>query len=182
MPRSRARVDALKIAERILVIRGQRVLIDADLARLYDVPTARLNQQVRRNLRRFPADFAFHLTKQEHANLMLQSATSSWGGIRKPPLVFTEHGAIMAATVLNSGRAAEMAVYVVRAFVKLRQVLASNADLVGKLVALEKSVATLDDRTRKQFEEISRAISLLMVSPVSESRPIGFTADLDQNL
>lgn len=102
--------------------------------------------------------------------------------MRKPPLVFTEHGAIMAATVLNSGRAAEMAVYVVRAFVKLRQVLASNADLVGKLVALEKSVATLDDRTRKQFEEIYRAISLLMVSPVSESRPIGFTADLDQNL
>jgi hypothetical protein len=86
MPGSRPRVDALEIAERILVLRGQRVMIDADLARLYDVSTARLNQQVRRNLRRFPADFAFRLTKQEHANLMLQSATSSWGGIRKPCL------------------------------------------------------------------------------------------------
>lgn len=109
-----------------------------------------------------------------------QIATSSWGGKRKPPLAFTEHGAIMAASVLNSARAVEMSVYVVRAFVKLRQVLASNADLARKLAALEKSVAALDAGTKNQFEEVYRAIRALMAPAVSKSRPIGFTADIDK--
>ena len=109
---------------------------------------------------------------------MLQNATSSWGGRRKPLLAFTEHGAIMAATVLNSPRAVQMSVYVVRAFVKLREVLAANEDLARKLEALEKSVATLDADTRKQFKEVYRAIRALMTPPVPKSRPIGFTADL----
>lgn len=104
---------------------------------------------------------------------MLHSATSSWGGLRIPPLVFTEHGAIMAATVLESARAAEMAVYVVRASAKPRQVLASNAELARKLEALEKSVATLDARTRRQFEEVYAAIRALMAPAPSKSRPIG---------
>jgi hypothetical protein len=95
------------------------------------------------------------------------------------PLAFTEHGAIMAATVLNSPRAVEMSVYVVRAFVKLREVLASNTELARKLMELEKSVATLDARTRKQFEEVYAAIRALMTPPTLKSRPIGFTADLD---
>jgi hypothetical protein len=168
------------IAQRILVLRGQRVLLDADLAELYGVPTSRLNQQVRRNRKRFPADFIFQVTNQEHANLMLQFATSSWGGTRKPPVAFTEQGAIMAATVLNSPRAVEMSVYVVRAFVKLREMLASNTELARKLEALEKSVATLDARTRKQFEEVYSAIRALMAPPVQKTRPIGFTADLDK--
>ena len=96
-------------------------------------------------------------------------------------MAFTEHGAIMAATVLNSPRAVEMSVYVVRAFVKLREVLASNAGLARKLKVLEKSVATLDARTRRQFEEVYGAIRALMAPATSKSRPIGFTADLDQD-
>jgi hypothetical protein len=109
--------------------------------------------------------------------LKLQNATSSWGGRRKPPLVFTEHGAMMAASVLNTPRAVGMSVYVVRAFVKLRQVLASNALLARKLDALEKSVATLDASTRRQFEEVYAAIRALMAPPAARKRPIGFTAD-----
>ena len=176
-PRTHAN-DLVGIAQRILVLRGQRVLLDADLAELYGVPTSRLNQQVRRNRKRFPADFIFQVTNQELANLMLQFATSSWGGTRKPPVAFTEQGAIMAATVLNSPRAVEMSVYVVRAFVKLREVLASNTELARKLEALEKSVATLDTRTRKQFEEFYSAIRALMAPAKPKTRPIGFTADL----
>jgi hypothetical protein len=98
---------------------------------------------------------------------------------RTAPLAFTEHGAIMAATVLNSPRAVEMSVYVVRAFIKLREVLASNTVLARKLEVLEKSVATLDARTREQFEEVYRAIRALMAPPAPKSRPIGFAVDLD---
>ncbi len=99
---------------------------------------------------------------------------------RTTPFAFTEHGAIMAATVLNSPRAVEMSVYVVRAFVKLRQVLASNTELAHKLEALEKSLATLDARTRKQFEEVYLAIRALMAPPAPKTRPIGFTADIEK--
>jgi hypothetical protein len=170
--------DPTAISRRILLLRGQRVLLDASLATLYAVSTKRLNQQVRRNLGRFPADFVFQLTAKELSNLRLHFATSSWGGLRYRPFVFTEHGSIMAATVLNSPSAVEMSVYVVRAFVKLREVLASNTELAHKLEALEKSVATLDDRTRKQFEEVYSAIRALMARPAPQSRPIGFTADI----
>jgi hypothetical protein len=126
---------------------------------MYGVTTARLNQQVNRNTSRFPMDFSFPLTTQELANLMLQFATSSLragthGGTRKPPRVFTEHGAIMAAMVLNSPRAVQMSVYVVRAFVKLREVLASNTTLARRLETLERSVAALDADTRKQFDQV----------------------------
>jgi len=170
MPSPTRANDPAGIAHRILVLQGQRVMLDADLARLYGVPTSRLNEQVRRNSNRFPDDFAFNLTKQELAILMPQIATSSWGGRRKPPLVFTEHGAIMAAAVLNSPRAVEMSVYVVRAFVKLREVLSSNTELARKLESLEKSVVTLDVRTRKQFEEVYKAIRALMAPPAAKTR------------
>jgi hypothetical protein len=173
--------DPMGIAQRILVLRGQRVLLDADLAELYGVPTRRLNEQVRRNSSRFPNDFMFQLTINELQVNRSQFATGSrkHRDPRFMPLAFTEHGAIMAATVLNSPRAVEMSVYVVRAFVKLREVLASNTELARKLMALEKSVATLDARTRKQFEEVYAAIRALMTPPTLKSRPIGFTADLD---
>jgi len=129
------------IASRIVSMRGQRVLIDADLAAMYGVTTARLNQQVNRNEQRFPPDFSFRLTPQELANLMLQFATSSsprqsHGGTRKLPRAFTEHGAIMAATILNSPRAIQMSVFVVRAFVRFRKSLATHKDLARELEAL----------------------------------------------
>jgi hypothetical protein len=167
--RAPAEIAPAQIVARILSVRGQRVLLDADLAALYGVTTARLNQQVNRNLDRFPADFIFHLTDQELENLMLQFATSSLrvrahGGHRKPPRMFTEHGAIMAATVLNSPRAVQMSVYVVRAFVKLREVLASNSTLSKRLEVLERSVAALDAGTRKQFDQVYEAILGLMRS------------------
>lgn len=171
--------DPSGIAQRILVLRGQRVLLDADLAALFGVAVRRLNEQVRRNRARFPDDFAFYLSINELGNLKSQIATSSWGGKRKPPLAFNEHGAIMAATVLNSARAVEMSIYVVRAFVKLREALASNTELARKLEALEKSVSTLDARTRRQFEEVYLAIRALMAPPAAKTRPIGFTADLE---
>ena len=100
------------ITRAILVLRGRRVLLDAELAVLYGVTTRRLNEQVRRNRKRFPDDFLFELTTEEYANLKSRFATSSWGGRRKRPLAFTEHGAIQAATILNSPRAVEMSVYV----------------------------------------------------------------------
>jgi hypothetical protein len=182
MPSSIRKADPAGITQRILIIRGQRVLLDSDLAKLYGVQTERLNQQVRRNQGRFPDDFVFRLTIKEIRDNRLQFA----GGSRKHrdlrfrPLAFTEHGAIMAATVLNSPRAVEMSLYVVRAFVKLREVLASNTELAGKLAALEKSVATLDAKTRRQFEEVYGAIRALMAPVAAKSRPIGFTANVEQ--
>jgi hypothetical protein len=172
MPSPTRADDPVGITQRILVLRGQRVLLDSDLAELYEVSTARLNQQVRRNRDRFPDDFVFHLEIKELQSRRLQFATTSrrFRNLRFPPLAFTEHGAIMAATVLNSPRAVEMSVYVVRAFVKLREVLASNTELARKLEALEKSVATLDARTRKQFEEVYKAIRALMTPTAPKSR------------
>ena len=172
-------IDPADISSRILVLRGQRVLLDTDLAALYGVPTKVLNQAVRRHNERFPADFSFRLNdveKSEVVTICDHLVRIKYSSVR--PLAFTEHGAIMAATVLNSPRAVEMSVYVVRAFVKLRQVLAANEELAHKLEALEKSVATLDADTRKQFKEVYRAIRALMTPPVAKSRPIGFTADL----
>jgi hypothetical protein len=117
---------------------------------------------------------------EELTNLKLHFATSSWGGRRKLPLAFTEHGAIMVATILNSPRAVEMSVYVVRAFVKLRELLASNKALAQKLERLERSLLALDLKTQNQFKEVYEAIRALMVAPSSRKRPIGFTADLDE--
>jgi hypothetical protein len=182
MPSTRNHAELAAVADRILTIRGQRVLLDTDLAELYRVPTERLNQQVRRNRARFPADFVIQLEINELRIRRLHSASASrrFRNPRYPPLAFTEHGAIMAATVLNSPRAVEMSIYVVRAFVRLREILASNTDLARKLEALEKSVATQDARTRRQFEEVYAAIRALMAPPAPKSRPIGFTADIDR--
>ncbi|HZV66461.1 MAG TPA: ORF6N domain-containing protein, partial [Telluria sp.] len=125
------------ITQRIVLLRGQKVLIDSDLAALYGVATRRLNEQVRRNLERFPQDFIFEVTNDEFSNLKSHFATSSWGGRRKRPLAFTEHGAIMAASVLKSPRAVDVSVYVVRAFVQLRELVVSNKELALRLDDLE---------------------------------------------
>ena len=162
-----------RIAHSIVVLRGHRVLLDSDLARLYEVATKRLNEQVTRNIHRFPEDFMFRLTHAEvDAVNRLQFATDSQKhrDPRFPPYVFTEHGAIMAATVLNSARAVEMSIYVVRAFVQLRNVLASNKELAQKLSDLERRVDSHDSA----IVGILKTIRELMNLPEKESRPIGF--------
>jgi phage regulator Rha-like protein len=135
------------ITQSILDLRGHRVLLDADLAELYGVTTKSFNQQIRRNRERFPEDFMFQLTDEESAILrshFVTSSSSKWGGRRYRPYAFTEHGAIMAATVLNSARAVDVGVYVVRAFVKLREMLASNKELAKKLEKLERKLDSHD--------------------------------------
>jgi hypothetical protein len=158
------------------------VLLDSDLAALYGVATKALNQAVRRNQRRFPSDFLVQLTTEEWMALRSQSVTleTGRGQYRKYlPFAFTEHGAIMAATVLSSEQAIDMSIYVVRAFLRLRQLIASNTDLTRKLAVLERSVSTLDADTRKQFQAVYRAIRALTTPKIPKRRPIGFTADLE---
>ncbi len=174
MNESLAALSPQALAGRIVVIRGQRVLLDADLAQLYEVETKKFNQQIKRNPTRFPLDFMFRLTDEEFECLRSQNVTSKRGGRRYLPLAFTEHGAIMAAGVLNSDRAVEMSVYVVRAFVQLRAVLLDHKALADKLAALERRVSHHDN----SLAEVIDAIRALMAQPKPANRPIGFTADV----
>jgi hypothetical protein len=162
------------IERAIFRIRGHKVILDSDLAALYGVETRRLNEQVRRNGERFPADFAFQLTGQEAADLKSQIATSSsgWGGRRKLPFVFTEHGALMAASVLNSPRAVQMSLYVVRAFLRLRRWVADQSELAMKLAELERKVAGHD----QDLKAVVQAIRQLTTPPETPRRRIGFKA------
>ena len=168
-----ALVPAAQIERAIIVLRGQKVMVDADLAALYGVPTKRLNEQVKRNSARFPEDFVFRLTPAEVEALnRSQFATGSerHRNPRFPPYAFTEHGAIQAANVLNSVRAIEMSVHVVRAFVRLRELIASNKELAAKLDQLEKKLGTHD----QAIAGIMQAIRQLMTPPEPKKRPIGF--------
>lgn len=168
-----------EVAQRIIVIRGQRVLLDADLARFYGESTKRLNQQVNRNRARFPDDFMFQLSAEEFADLRLQSATSSapgakaagHGGRRYAPLAFTEHGAIMASMVLGSERATALSVHVVRAFVELRSLISSNKELATKVHALERKVSVHE----RNIAELADSMAALLATPAPPpKRPIGF--------
>lgn len=176
-------VDA--IADRILTMRGQRVLLDAELATLYGVPTKRLNEQVKRNAERFPADFMFRLSVEETDALnRSQFATGSQKhrDPRFPPFAFTEHGAMMAGFMLNSPHAVEVSIYVVRAFVRLRETLASNREFTAKLDALEQKTELLSlqhdtfaGNTRAQLKQVFEALRQLMAPPPEpKKRPIGF--------
>jgi hypothetical protein len=183
-------VDAL--SERIHLVRGQRVMLDSDLAELYGVATKVFNQAIKRNIDRFPTDFMFQLTEEEGESIRSQSVTlnmdsslrsqiatlkSGRGQHRKYlPYVFTEHGAIMAASVLSSPRAVEMSVFVVRAFVQLRALLASNQELSERLSELERKLSTHDQAIAGLID----AIRQLTRVPEKASRPIGFTADLEK--
>jgi len=176
-PRSKAQAPVEDVTRAILVLRGQRVLIDSELAALYGVTTKRLNEQVKRNAERFPDDFIFRLTRTETEALNRSQIATSSQKHRHPgflPFAFTEHGAIMAATVLNSPRAVEMSVYVVRAFVHLRELLASNTALARKLNELEGKLKNHDDA----ITAILSAIRQLMNPPAPKRRPIGFTAKI----
>jgi hypothetical protein len=164
------------IDHRIVVVRGQKVLLDFDLAALYAVQPKALNQAVKRNPHRFPSDFVFRLTAEESDALRSQTVTSkpSRGGRRYAPYAFTEHGAIMAASVLNSPRAVEMSIFVVRAFLRLRETLATHKALAAKLTELEQRLETTDHR----IVEIVKAIHMLAMPPEKPARRIGFRPDV----
>ncbi len=156
----------------IHLIRGQRVMLDADLAMIYGVTTKRLNEQLKRNRLRFPPDFAFQLTAEELTNLRSQIATSSFhGGRRYRPWVFTEHGAIMLASVLNSQIAVRASVRVVRAFVRLREMVAANAQLAVKLEELERRLDSHDEAIANLFAALRQ---LLEPPEAPKRREIGF--------
>jgi hypothetical protein len=169
----RKRSAAVSIDLRIVILRHERVILDTALAELYNVPVKRLNEQAKRNRRRFPADFMFQLTPRENKCLRSQFATSNIGrgGRRSLPYAFTEHGAIMAATVLNSEQAVEMSVFVVRAFVRLREMLAANRELADRIGELEKHLETHDGT----IQEIINVIKNLMTQPPRRRSKIGFT-------
>ena len=182
------------IRDRIITVRGKRVILDADLARIYGVPTKRLNEQVRRNPERFPPDFAFVLTEQEVTNLKSQFATSSAGLNRSQfatgsqrhrdprftPYAFTEHGALMAANVLRSKWAVQMSVFVVRAFVRMRQLLIEQRGLAHKLGELEKELTARLDVHETAITEMMQQIRQLLSPPPEPEPPkkrIGFLVE-----
>ena len=162
------------IEQRIFLVRGHRVMLDRDLAELYGVATGTLNQAVARNTARFPSDFAFKLTPAETANLISQSViSSSHGGLRKSPRVFTEQGVAMLSSVLRSRRAVDVNIAIVRAFVHLRELLSTHRDLVGKIEEMER-------KYDGKFAVVFTAIRELMAPPPEKERPrprIGFTRE-----
>jgi phage regulator Rha-like protein len=157
---------------RILFVRRKKVILDSELAGLYGVEVRHLNQQIKRNIHRFPADFMFRLSQKEAAILRSQFVISSenHGGRRYLPYVFTEHGAIMAATVLNSKRAIQMSIFVVRAFVRMREAVAANQQIVAKLAELEHRLENHDGK----IQDLVHAIRELMVPAAPARRRIGF--------
>ncbi len=161
------------IERRIYLVRGQKVMLDADLAQLYNVPTSRLNEQVKRNRKRFPADFMFRLSPEEASILISQNAISSLGhgGRRKPAYAFTEQGVAMLSSVLNSDRAVHVNIAIMRAFVKLRQIIATHRELADKLAELEKKFQTHDQQIEAVFDAIRQLLEPL--APPSKRR-IGF--------
>jgi hypothetical protein len=157
----------------ILDLRGQRVLLSSDLARLYGVEPRVLIQAVKRNLERFPEDFMFQLDGDEWANLKSQNVISSWGGARTAPHAFTEQGIAMLSSVLRSPEAVQVNIEIMRAFVRLRRILAEHKDIAQRLDDLE-------NRYDQQFKVVFDAIRQLMTPPQETKRPIGFTADIEK--
>ena len=153
---TRANLSADKIQRCILTMRGVQVMLDRDLAELYGVPVKRLNEQVRRNMDRFPDGFMFQLSASEFADLKSQIATSSWGGVRKPPKVFTEQGVAMLSAVLNSQTAVSVSIAIMDAFVKMRHFLVANAEVVCRMNILEKRQIATDAKV----DEILRRIDV----------------------
>jgi len=170
--RSSAPIPLERIQRAILLIRGERVLLDADLALLYGVSTGNLNKAVKRNLDRFPPDFMFQLSSEEAENLRFQTgiSNSDYGGRRYLPYAFTEQGVAMLSSVLRSQRAAQVNVAIMRAFVQLRQALAGHAELARKLAELERRLEGHDQAIKSLFD----AIRELMTPPAKPGREIGF--------
>ena len=166
-------------ASRIVSLRGERVILDSDIAELYGVQTKHLNQQVRRNPDRFPKDFCFELSPGEWESLRSQNATLKVGrGQHRKflPLAFTEHGALMAASVLNSPQAIEVSIFLVRTFIAMRRAVDANKELAARLGDLEKNIEKRLDGHDHVIAEILAAIRALMATPPPNRRPIGFVA------
>ncbi|MDD5692130.1 MAG: ORF6N domain-containing protein [Candidatus Omnitrophica bacterium] len=163
-------MPAEAITAKIFLIRGRKVMLDRDLAQLYEVETYRLNEQVKRNKKRFPDDFMFQLTNQEAKNLISQNAISSWGGVRKLPHVFTQEGVAMLSSVLNSDRAVQVNIRIMRAFMKLRYALSFNKQFEIKLRELEGRLNMHD----KDIGDIFEAIRQLIRIPGEKRKIKGF--------
>jgi hypothetical protein len=162
-----------RIEKAILVIRGHKVMLDSDLAELYGVKTKVLKQAVRRNIERFPKDFMFELSREEHSNLRSQIVTSSfaqWGGPRYKPMAFTEQGVAMLSSVLRTKRAIQVNIAIMRVFVMLREMMATHKELALKLAKLEERLESHD----KQIQSIFEAIRQLMAPPERPRKKIGF--------
>ena len=165
------------VVKKIHIIRDQRVVLDSDLAELYGVETRIFVQAIKRNIERFPQEFMFQLTGDEWKFLRSQIVTSKGsGGRRYIPYAFTEHGAIMAATILNSPRAVEMSIYVIRAFVHLREMLSTHKKLAAKLIELEEKLISHDENIAMLID----AIKQLMDEPVTKKRPMGFIVNINE--
>ncbi|MBT8367233.1 MAG: ORF6N domain-containing protein [Deltaproteobacteria bacterium] len=175
MAQSKPVVKVGKIQQRILLIRGEKVIVDADLAEFYGVPTKALNQAVRRNMDRFPADFMFQLNKNEKTEVVTNcDHLSKLKFSPVNPLVFTEHGALMAASILNSDRAVDVSLFIVRAFVALRRTISEHKELARKLTKLERKLADHDDQIIAIIEAIKKLSS---PQPVPKKRRIGFHSE-----
>jgi len=158
------------IVNKIYFIRGQKVMLDEDLADLYQVETKRLNEQVKRSQERFPEDFMFQLRIEEYENLKSQFATSSWGGRRKLPFAFTEQGVAMLSSVLNSSIAISVNIQIIRVFTKMREIILTNKDVLLKLEQLEKEVS----KNKHDITLIFQALRQLLSKPAEKRRMIGF--------
>jgi len=161
------------IERKIFLLHGQKVMLSPHLAKLYRVEIRALIQAVKRNIERFPEDFMFQLTTEEYENLKSQSVISSWGGRRHPPYAFTEQGVAMLSSVLRSKRAIQVNIAIMRAFVKLRQALATHKELAHKLKSLETRI----ERHEADIRDIFEAIRQLTAAPETPKRRIGFHAD-----
>ena len=180
MPKIAKSISEEVIQSKICLIRGKKVMLDRDLARLYGVQTKVLNQAVTRNLRRFPPDFMYQLTKREVAILKSQIVTSRWGGVRKPPFAFTENGVAMLSSVLNSKRAIEMNIQIMRIFTRLREILASHEDLRRKIETVEKNFSAGFKKHEQQIQTIFMAIKKILEPPPRPKRRIGFIVEEDR--
>ncbi len=171
MAGSKALVPQEVIQSKIFLLRGKKVMFDRGLAELYGVETEHLKRQVRRNTERFPDDFLLVLTREELTNLTRHFGGTSWGGTRKPPFAFTEHGILMLSSVLNSKRAIQVNIQIMRTFTQLREMLAGNKELRQKIEAMER-------KYDHQFQIVFKAIKELLEPPASTSKkpkgPIGF--------
>lgn len=177
MPKKKSIVPYDAIERSILLLRGEKVILDADLAIFYGVTTKRLNEQVRRNRDRFPSDFMFQLTKREKEEVVANcDHLKNLKYSPNLPYAFTEHGAIMAATILNSSIAVEASIFVVRAFVKFREMISAHKELTRKLKQLEKKITGHDEDIKLVFE----AIKQLMKPPEKKKRKIGFRREKEK--